>query len=58
MSDRFDIFAYDGQSCYFCGGDVIHGRTLCHLCSMDHTEQEVAAKRLIANMLRQKRDDS
>ena len=54
-----ELFGYDGLSCYFCGSsDVINGRTLCHLCSLDHTEQEVAAKRLIANMLRQKRDDS
>ena len=53
-----ELFGYDGLSCYFCGSDVINGRTLCHLCSLDHTEQEVAAKRLIANMLRQKREGS
>ena len=53
MSDHFDIFVYDGQSCYFCGGDVPHGRTLCHLCALNHSEREVAAKRFIASILRE-----
>ena len=58
MTGRFDIFGYDGEGCYFCSGDVIEGRTLCRECSKVHTEQEVAAKRLIASVLRQNRSDS
>lgn len=51
MSDRFDIF---GESCYFCGGDVLPGRSLCWICALHHTEQEVTHKRAIANIIRQK----
>ena len=58
MTDRFDVFGYDGEGCYFCSGDVIEGRTLCRTCALHHTEQEVAAKRLIASILRQNRTPS
>ena len=57
MTGHFDVFDRDG--CYFCRGDIYDGsETICRSCrAVGHTEREAAAKRLIASILRDNREN-
>ena len=57
MSDPFDVFGGDG--CYFCGEPVITSRAgveICAPCARVYTAEEIAAKRLISHLLKQRKD--
>ena len=59
MSDPFDVFGGDG--CYFCGEPVATTRAgveICGPCARVYTAEEIATKRLISQLLMQRKDES